>query len=167
MNIIDIIHPIFEFLLTFILISLLLFGWRTINSYWSKQKTKKEQTNFKKANVEYKDPPRPLSKKFYGFFQLALMTTRHRQEQLTRTFSNSIKEYLELKPQLGNVKFSSNFNLLINDPNLWLQRQYDIISSSTKSQKKKSSPDFLYEEYVKILVELEELMDIQLLCPAE
>ncbi|MFX0050374.1 MAG: hypothetical protein ACFFAJ_13250 [Candidatus Hodarchaeota archaeon] len=167
MNIVDVIRPIFELLLQFILISLLLFGWRTINSYWSKQEPKKLQTKFMKANVKYKDPPRPLSKKYYGFLQLAQMTTRHRQEQLTRAFSNSIKEYIELKPQLGKVEFSTNFNLLIDNPNLWLQHQYDIITSFSKFKKKKSTSDFLYEEYIKILVEMEELMDIQLLFPAE
>ncbi len=167
MNIADAVNPVFELFLQFILFSLLFYGWRTINSYWLKEELLKDQNKFRKGKIKYKEPPRPFSKVFYGFLQLALMKTHSRQEQLTRVFSNSIKEYLELKPQLGNVKFSDNFNLLVNDPNSWLQHQYDKIIYSKKFQRKKSVSDFLYEEYIKVLVELEESMDIQLLVKSE
>ncbi|MFX0182618.1 MAG: hypothetical protein ACFE95_05995 [Candidatus Hodarchaeota archaeon] len=163
MNLIDYIQPFFEILYPFILFSLLLFGWRAINSYWLKQETTRESNKFKKGSIKYIESPRPLSSNFKKYLQLALMSTPTRQKQLTELFSDSIKEYLELYPQPRKRQFSEGLNLLINDPSSWLQYQHDNIASLSKHQKKKSTSDFLYEEYISILLELEILLDIEML----
>jgi hypothetical protein len=163
LNLIDYIQPVFELLYPFILFSLLLFGWRAINSYWLNQETTRELNQFKKGKIKYLESPRPLSSNFKKFLQLALMSTPTRQKQLTELFSDSIKEYLEVRPQPRSTQFSEGLNLLINDPISWLQHQYDNIASLSKHQKKKSTSDFLYEEYIVILLELEILLDIQML----
>lgn len=111
--------------------------------------------------MKYIESPRPLSSNFKKYLQLALMSTPTRQKQLTELFSDSIKEYLELRPQPRSRQFSEGLNLLINDPSSWLQHQYDNIAG--KHQKKKSTSEFLYEEYIAILLELEILLDIQVL----
>lgn len=165
MNLIDLIQPIFELTFTFILGSLIFLGFRAIQSHWSDIPDVEIVTHsFEKGKTEYTEPPRPHSKTFGDFLQLALMSTPNRQKKLTQVFSLLIQEYIEIGEHNG--KYSENLTLLINNPNQWLQDQHDHIKRTNLSRKRYTS-DILYERFIEILIEVQDLLGIPLLSEIE
>ncbi len=165
MNLIDIIQPIFELTFTFILGSFVFLGFRAIYSHWSDiNEQEVDSHSFKKGKTEYIEPPRPHSKTFGDFLQLALMSTPNRQKKLTQVFSLLIKEYIESEDHTGN--YSENLTLLLNDPNKWILDQHDQINRTNLSRNRYTS-DILYEQFIQILIEVQALLGITLLSEME
>ena len=156
MNLIDLFLSIVEVTFTLILVSLIFLAFRTIFSLWFDQKMDTYQ-HFTKGKLEYIDS-RPISNTFSKYFYLAQMTTGIRQENLTQKLSELIKDYLEIRGETGKFEFSANLSSLITDPNKWFRDQQDkIIQSGGKM------PDFLQEQFIQIIFELQQLTDIILL----
>ncbi len=165
MNLIDLIQPIFELTFTFILGSLVFLGFRAIYKHWSDINEQQVVSyTFKKGKTEYIEPPRPHSKTFGDFLQLALMSTPNRQKKLTQVFSLLIQENIEIGEHTG--KYSENLILLVNDPNKWLLDQHNQISRTNLSRERYTS-DILYEQFIQILIEVQELLGVTLLSEME
>jgi hypothetical protein len=136
------------------------FTWRAIRSFWSQQYDLSQKYKLKKGATEFHDPIRPHSKNFYAYLQLALMITPNRQERLTKIISKRLKEFLELYPYYSPQKMSEELELLINEPNKWLKNQYEKHAISRFSRKKVTA-DFLHDQIIKLLTEIEDIYDLQ------
>ncbi len=148
-----------------ILILLIIFTYRVINSYSLKQ-FKSVIYHLERAKAEYIEPPRPHSKSYIDFLQLASSIHSSQQKRLTLVLSQLIKDNIEIRRQTGNLMCSENLNLLINDPNGWYRQQSALIVRSGSSRKK-DLPDILYKQYIQILNEVEELLGISLISKME
>ncbi|MHA2174654.1 MAG: hypothetical protein ACXABI_07485 [Candidatus Hodarchaeales archaeon] len=162
MNLIDILQPIFELFFPFFVMLLVFLSWRSIRSFWSQEFDLSQPIKLKKGTTVFKDPIRPHSKSFYTYLQLAFMTTPNRQKRLVQMLSERLKDSLEYHPQYSNKKMSKDLELLINDPNQWLQTQYSKISISRFSRNKIGS-DILHKRIIELLVEVKDIYDLQIL----
>jgi hypothetical protein len=141
---------------------LVFLSWRSIRSFWSQEFDLSQPIKLKKGTTVFKDPIRPHSKSFYTYLQLAFMTTPNRQKRLVQMLSERLKDSLEYHPQYSTKKMSKDLELLINDPNQWLQTQYSKISISRFSRNKIGS-DILHKRIIELLVEVKDIYDLQIL----
>ena len=159
MNLIDIIKPVFELLFPFYVMMLAFFTWRAIRSFWSQQYDVSKKFMLKKGAIRFKEPIRPHSKSFYAYLQLAFMTTPNRQQRLVKIISARLKESLELYPYYSPEKMSKELELLIEDPQLWLQKQYKKQPFSRFSRRKMTA-DILHDQIIKLLTEIKDIYDL-------
>lgn len=161
MNLIDVAVPILKITFPFVLISLLFFGLRAIYSHWLKDIEHPDVHIYRKGNTEYNEPLRPHSKTFNDLVKLAIMSTPHRQRQLAQTFSQLLNETINYDLYSKNA-ISESLKSLMDNPDTWLDQIYYEIEQSSKL-KKKSTSEFLYNRFIQILKETQELIQIPLL----
>jgi len=140
---------------------LIILGFRAISSHWFKDEEVTYIDSFNKGKTEYIDPPRPNSPIFNELFHLALMATPNLQKRLTHTFSRVIKEQINITHVSSERQYSSSFKRLIEDPDLWLQEIYDY-HIQTNVSRTKSTSEMLYENFLIILIELQEILGVPL-----
>ena len=140
---------------------LIILGFSAISSRWFKEEELPSIDSFSKGKMEYLDPPRPNSPKFKELFHLALMATSNQQKRLTHTFSRIIKEQISITQASSKRPYSTSFKRLIEDPDLWLQEIYDHPTQITGSRTKSTS-EMLYENFLSILLELQEILGVPL-----
>ena len=162
MNLIDLVQPIFELMFPFFVMILAFFSWRAIRSFWSQEYDISQKYRLKKGATIFKDPIRPHSKSFYTYLQLAFMTTPNRQQRLVKILSDRLKESIEMHPNYTSQVMSKDLELLINDPDQWLRNQYTKISYSRFSRNKITS-DILHDQIIKLLTEVKNVYDLQVL----
>ncbi len=167
MNINSVVEPALEWLFTFILATLIFVVARAIHSHWLKEYfiTKRDK-DFSKGKSEYEAPPRPHSKTFANYFQLALLSTPHRQRRLAKLISQLINEQLTINNNKSTTNMSESLQLLLRDPNSWIDTQYDQIGKMIRSDRRYTS-DYLYEEFNLLLTEVEKIVDIPLVFDKE
>ena len=167
MNINSVIEPVVEWLFTFILATLIFVVARAIHSHWLKEYfVSRKDDDFSKGKLDYTAPPRPHSQSFVTYFQLALMSTPHRQRRLAQLTSQLINEQLTINDNISTINTSENLQLLLKDPNRWIETQYDQISKTIRSDRRYTS-DYLYEEFLLLLSEVEKIVDVPLIFDKE
>ena len=166
MNLIDFIRSILELTTPFVLIALIFVGYRVISSYRIKEEEILNVYSFKKGKTEYIDPPRPLSTTFSNLLQLAMMSTPKQQKQLTDTFSRLINEQIDIELASSEIQYSASLKRLIEDPDAWFKEIYDQ-TANTGIFRNKHTSEILYEKFIKILAEIQEIFDIPLLLWSE
>ncbi|MFX0014759.1 MAG: hypothetical protein ACFFB2_00835 [Promethearchaeota archaeon] len=149
--------PLFIVLL---LVLIILTFW-AINSY-KRNEEEKVTKHFRKAKTKYIEPPRPHSISYSRFFRLASSVYSKQKEELAMALSRSIKEYIDLTGEEGNLQTSENLNLLINDPERWAHLQKDLIFRSNLNYQEE-----IMNQYIQILNELQGLLDIKLVYEKE
>ena len=140
-----------------LLMVLIILGFRAISSHWFKEMEASYVNSFNKGKTEYIDPPRSNSPTFNELFHLALMATPNPQKRLVHTFSRVIKEQISITHVSSERQYSTNFKRLIEDPDLWLQEIYDHPTQIAGSRAKSTS-EMLYENFLSILLELQEIL---------
>lgn len=161
MNLIDIAVPVLMITFPFVLISLLFFGLRAIYSHWLKDIEHPDVHIYRKGNTEYNEPLRPHSKTFSDLVKLAIMSTPHRQRQLTRSFSQLLNETINHN-LYSKQEISESLKSLMDNPDTWLDQIYDEISRSSELKKKYTS-DILHNRFIQLLKETQELIKFPLL----
>ncbi len=154
-----IIEQFFPFILGFLIILLIL----AIRSLWPRFIPSNESFySFKKSQAEYIEPSRPHSDIFHDYLKLSLMNTGYRQHEFTQLVSNMIKEQIEEKSALTYHNCSDSLTHLLLNPKSWLVSKLDTIEMP-KKQKGDLIFEFLFQQYVEIFTELENILDIDLL----
>ncbi|MFX0123142.1 MAG: hypothetical protein ACFFAE_05850 [Candidatus Hodarchaeota archaeon] len=163
MNLLELMKPGFELTYTFVLGALVFLTFRAAYSHWADQNDQKGgYRRFLKAKKEYIDPPRPRSKSYFDFLQLAKMTSRTRQERLTHVVSQLIKEHSKLSNQTEKLEYSENLISLITDPYKWFLKQEEKINKSDVAILEDKTSEHLYEQFTQILTEYQQLTGISL-----
>jgi hypothetical protein len=140
---------------------MIILGFRAISSHWFKEEEASYVDSFDKGKTEYIDPPRPNSPIFNELFHLALMATPNQQKRLTHTVSRVIKEQMNIIHVSSEHPYSTSFKRLIEDPDLWFQEINDYHIQTTGSRAKSTS-EMLYENFLIILIELQEILGVPL-----
>ncbi len=166
MNLFDIIQPVFAIFFPFFVMALAFLSWRAIRSFWSREYDLSQKYKLTKGPLTFNDPIRPHSRSFYTYLQLAFMTTPNRQKRLVNVLSDRLKEALEDHPHFSTRNTSKELEMLINDPEHWLQIQNEKISYSRFSRKKENT-DILHNQIIKLLEEVKEIYGLNVLQSSE
>ena len=166
MSLIDRIQSILITTIPLVIIALIFLGYRAVSSHRIREGEITNDYSFKKGKIEYNDPPRPHSPTFNDFLQLAMMSTPGLQTQLTHTVSRLIKEQIDIELVSSKIQYSTSLNGLIEDPDAWLKEIYDKIAKTDISHSKQAS-EILYEKLIKILAEIQEILNLPLLLESE
>ncbi|MFX0084993.1 MAG: hypothetical protein ACFFAU_04900 [Candidatus Hodarchaeota archaeon] len=160
------IEPIIDIIIFFfpLVISILIaLSALALRSLWPRYTFSIEDYySFKKGKTEYFDPSRPHSNIYHDYLKLALMTTTHRQQEFASLVSRLIKEHINEKDQITRLEYSENLSNLLSNPKLWLQSKYTPLALPIRPRKT-SAFEILYQEYVEIFTEVENILDIQIL----
>jgi hypothetical protein len=163
MNNIESMSLIIEQFFPFILAILIFLSILALRSLWPRFIPSIESFySFEKGQTEYFEPSRPHSDIFHDYLKLSLMSTGYRQHEFTLLVSNMVKEHIETKSALSNQNYSDSLAHLLLNPNSWLISKLDMIEMSNK-KKENLIFEFLFQQYVEIFTELEDLLDINLL----
>ena len=74
-----------------------------------------------------------------------------------------IKDIIQSKISQLNSKFSPNLELFVENPNFWLQQQYQRIKEENRLKDEKYTSEFVSTKLKQIILEIEELYDIPLI----
>ncbi|MFX1282522.1 MAG: hypothetical protein ACFFB5_02665 [Promethearchaeota archaeon] len=152
-----------------ILIVVIIFTYRTINSY-SQGQIKKSDYDFKKAKTRYIDPPRPNSNSYNELIRLISSNYSRRHKQVILMLSQLIRDYMKLTGEEDKIKCSENLILLIKDPNGWYRHYSDEMALKTHSGtlysrifRKKDSSEIFYQKLLIIIEEVQQVLGIPLI----
>ena len=136
-----------------------------INTYRSKRVDSKVN-QFKKGKTEYLEPPRPHSESYENFLRLTSSIYSKQQKKIVLTMSQLIKDYINLGGIITvsdeSLNLSESLKLLLTDPDKWYYLQLNTIDRSELSRK-----EGLSEQYIQILDEVQQLLNISLISEME